>query len=488
LNTGSTYLYKVRLPNPLPVLPETCKPYQLKSLPTHKPAMKEWLIIPVGAKEKCPIAVQNLLQHHKSNPFVPLLVFVPDLRDQETLLRQLEQIKCNLPAHKKIVVVTDCICSADKNAFAWQLLQNGVYDIVDGGDEADLLMYIESLLKRNEEIDSILELPMVKKHLVGESRVWKNFLAEVVETALYSSSGILLIGESGTGKELVSRLIHTLDQRPQKKELVLVDCTTIVPGLSGSEFFGHERGAYTNAMQAREGAFALANNGTLFLDEIGELPLLLQAELLRVIQEGTYKKVGSNSWQKTSFRLVCATHRNLQQQIDNGQFRQDLFFRISDFQFKVPSLRDRPSDIPILANHFLQVFFDKKPAPVFDDNVIAYLVQRAYPGNIRELRQVVQRIANRHVSHKKITLGEIPVSDRMLAKEAVRIEDNEMVLELSLKKAILSGASLWDLKNKTMEEAIKAALDITNGNKKMAADKLGVTPRAVQQFLKHKKS
>jgi transcriptional regulator with GAF, ATPase, and Fis domain len=438
----------------------------------------EWEVIPSGTHFTCPGAVQNLLKENIGNPCIPLLVFTNDLIEKDVLSFELKEIQANHDPSKKIILVTGGSSFDEKNGVGWQLLQQGVYDIIDGSDEDDLLNYIRSLLERSEAVQRILELPMVKKHLLGESRVWKNFLTEIIQTALYSPAAILLIGESGTGKELISRLVHTLDQRPDKKELVLVDCTTIVQGLSGSEFFGHERGSYTNAMQAREGAFALANNGTLFLDEIGELPLTLQAELLRVIQEGTYKKVGSNTWQKTSFRLVSAT------QISAGQFRQDLFFRISDVEFRVPSLKERADDIPLLANYFLKQFFDKGPIPVMDDKVIRYLIQREYPGNIRELKQLMNRIALRHVNHKKITLGEIPIIDRLLPGEPSLPEDNGMVLELSLKKAILSGASLWDLKNKTMEEAIKAALDITNGNKKLAADKLGVTPRAVQQFLK----
>lgn len=140
-------------------------------------------------------------------------------------------------------------------------------------------------------------------------------LRRIVEVACFTTSPLLLEGESGTGKELVARLFHHLDPREGKRDLIVVDCTTIVPTLSGSEFFGHERGAFTGAMSAREGAFAAADRGTLFLDEIGELPLTMQAELLRVIQEGTYKWVGADHWRKTSFRLVCATNRDLEAEL-----------------------------------------------------------------------------------------------------------------------------------------------------------------------------
>jgi transcriptional regulator with GAF, ATPase, and Fis domain len=137
---------------------------------------------------------------------------------------------------------------------------------------------------------------------------------------------VLITGESGTGKELIARLIHALDSRVDKGDFVILDCTTVVPTLSGSEFFGHEKGAFTGAIAQRDGAFAMADGGTLFLDEIGELPLVLQAELLRVIEEGMYKRVGSNTWRKTSFRLLCATNRDLLQEESRGNFRKDLYY------------------------------------------------------------------------------------------------------------------------------------------------------------------
>src|SRR5437763_9151048 len=136
-----------------------------------------------------------------------------------------------------------------------------------------------------------------------------------MEAAFFTDAPVLSTGETGTGKELIARLVHSLDARSKKRDLVVVDCTTIVPTLSGSEFFGHERGAFTGAVSTREGAFALADGGTLFLDEVGELPLTLQPRLLRVLQEHTYKRVGGNLWQEAKFRLVCATNRNLETEI-----------------------------------------------------------------------------------------------------------------------------------------------------------------------------
>jgi transcriptional regulator with GAF, ATPase, and Fis domain len=349
-----------------------------------------------------------------------------------------------------------------------------------------MVTYLESKYQRYHIIKNTVESELVTENLIGTSVVWKKFLSELIETTLFSQASILLIGESGTGKELISRLIHTLDKRPDKKKLIVVDCTTIVAELSGSELFGHERGSYTNAISSREGAVALANGGTLFLDEIGELPLNLQAELLRVLQEGTYKKVGSNSWQKTSFRLVCATNRNLQHEVEKGSFRQDLFFRISDSQFHVPSLAERREDIPALASHFLSMLFDEKKCPQLDRAVTEYLVNRHYPGNIRELRQLVQRLALKHTDHNKITIGEVPVNDRIQLNGICQAENNHDGIETLIRKALLTGQDWWKLKDKISETAIQVALDLENNNKQKAAERLGVDVRTVQQYVKKK--
>src|ERR1044071_8468534 len=192
---------------------------------------------------------------------------------------------------------------------AWEVLRAGAADIFSLGAPATVAAAIAARFQRWSAVDAVLESPVVRRHLVGDSIPWRLFLRRIIDVAKFSTSAVLIRGESGTGKELVARLFHTLDGRADKRELVVLDCTTVVPELSGSEFFGHERGAYTGAVGARDGVFALADGGTLFLDEVGELPPRLQAELLRVVQEGTYKRVGGNTWQRTRFRLLCATHR-----------------------------------------------------------------------------------------------------------------------------------------------------------------------------------
>lgn len=242
-------------------------------------------------------------------------------------------------------VLAVMIGEADTAIPSWSILHSGVSDILFWRKEKPVASEIAARLQRWALVDAIVYSPLVKNNLIGDSVTWLSVVRQIIEVAYFTTAQVLITGESGTGKELVARLIHSLDQREDKKELIVLDCTTVVQDLSGSEFFGHERGAFTGASGPREGAFSLANGGSLFLDEVGELPLRLQAELLRVVQEKSYKKVGSNIWQKTNFRLICATNRDLAKEESQGNFRKDFFYRIASWVCKLPPLRERREDI-----------------------------------------------------------------------------------------------------------------------------------------------
>ncbi len=250
---------------------------------------------------------------------------------------------------------------------AFRLLSAGASEVIVNGPS--LARQVADTSSVGRRLDAAIDAPLVKNNLVGQSRAWTIALRQLVEVAKFSDAPSLILGESGTGKELAARLLHTLDARPDKGELVVVDCTTVVAELSGSEFFGHERGAYTGAANVRDGAFALADGGTLFLDEIGELPLPLQAQLLRVVQERTFKRVGSNTWNKTNFRLVCATNRDLLQEVECGRFRRDLYYRIASTVVRLPALRERLEDIVPLTHHFIKASSAGGPMPAVDDEV-----------------------------------------------------------------------------------------------------------------------
>jgi transcriptional regulator with GAF, ATPase, and Fis domain len=319
----------------------------------------------------------------------------------------------------------------------------------------------------------------VKKTLVGTSQAWRCLLRQIIEVARFTDASVLIMGETGTGKELLARLIHELDPRTPKRELALVDCTTIVPELSGSEFFGHERGAFTGAVSPRESAFALADGGTLFLDEVGELPPGLQAQLLRVVQEHTYKRVGGNTWQHADFRLVCATNRDLLAGVKQGEFRSDLYYRIAGWVFKTPPLRERREDILPLAQHFLAQLHPGKQPPDFDVPVRDYLLQRDYPGNVRDLRQLVWRIGHRHVGPGPITAGDIPEDERLVYGTAFK-DWRSAHFESAIRHALAIGVGLKKISQAAADAAIRIAVAEEEGNLQRAAKRLDVTDRALQ--------
>ncbi|MGE4607622.1 MAG: sigma-54 dependent transcriptional regulator, partial [Myxococcota bacterium] len=218
-------------------------------------------------------------------------------------------------------------------------------------------------------------------------------LHSLVEQVAQSDVSVVIYGESGTGKELVARGIH--DSSPRAKgPFVAVNCSAIPELLQEDEFFGHERGAFTGALARRRGRFELADKGTLFLDEIAELSPSLQSTLLRVLEERTFSRVGDSEECTSDFRLIAATHTNLYEAVQKGEFREDLFYRIAVFEIDVPSLRSRPEDIPALATRFLREVAAQPGADtdaVLDVETISALVAHDWPGNVRELRNAVQR-------------------------------------------------------------------------------------------------
>jgi transcriptional regulator with GAF, ATPase, and Fis domain len=384
-------------------------------------------------------------------------------------------------AGRKLLIAVSVGDEPDLPSEVWGLLSAGAQDILRCEDVNTCAANISQKVLRWASVEATLNSPLVQKNLVGQSNVWRRFLSSVIEVAQFTSSSVLLLGESGTGKELVARLIHTLDARKEKGQLVILDCTTISSELSGSEFFGHERGSYTGATNQRDGAFALAHRGTLFLDEVGELPLPMQAQLLRVIQEHTYKRVGSNTWQSTDFRLICATNRNLEAEVQQGRFRADLYYRIATCVFHLPPLRDRPEDTLSIASHLLKNATESRDSYQFDDVVASFLVSKSYPGNVRELTHLVSRIAQRHVGSGPITVGDIPFELRPeKVSECSSAPWGKDELDDAVRRALILGAGLRDVGHAATEAAIRIAIQEANGNLQQAAKRLGVTDRALQ--------
>ena len=361
----------------------------------------------------------------------------------------------------------------------WSLLHAGAADVLLWPTLPPDAAVLSARFERLAALRRLSLSAQANGALVGSSAAWQSLLRQVVELAVFACTPVLIGGESGTGKELIARLIHALDPRADKRDFVVVDCTTITPELAGSEFFGHERGAFTGALAARDGAFAQAHGGTLFLDEIGDLPLPLQAQLLRVVQEGKYKRVGGNAWNHTQFRLVSATHCDLGARVADGRFRADLYFRIAGAVCGAPPLRERKDDVLALARHFQASIGGGDAGQGFDEAVCQYLLTRDYPGNVRELQRVVERLCLRHAGSGPITIGDVPPDERPLQATPARAR-LQAELDAAMREAIGLGMGLKEIGQLATDSAIQAALEVEQGNLHRAAARLDVSDRALQ--------
>jgi len=377
-----------------------------------------------------------------------------------------------------LVLITDR--TSPLNGTPWQILQAGASDVLMWDQTSDLASVMTAKFQRWQEIDNLVDSALVRNSLVGHSRTWKSVLCRLIEVARYTDDPIVLIGETGTGKELAARLIHTLDLNRNNRDLVVLDCTTIVPDLSGSELFGHEKGSFTGAVSSRDGAFSLADGGTLFLDEVGELPMSLQIQLLRVLQEHTYKRVGSNVWHKVDFRLICATNQDLTNHKDLGQFRKDLYYRIAHWVIQMPPLRERVEDIIPLVEYFMRQAHPNHDLPELDEKVQEFFLTREYPGNVRDLRNLVFRIMARHLGPGPVTIGEIP-SDERPSETIDQLVQYDPGVEQSIRRAVASGMGLKEIKRLVEDTTIRVVLEDHAGNLQRAARVLDVTDRTLQK-------
>ncbi|MGB3730055.1 MAG: sigma 54-interacting transcriptional regulator [Thermodesulfobacteriota bacterium] len=272
----------------------------------------------------------------------------------------------------------------DGEAFYTVILRN-VNERLEAENKINTL--IDETRYLQQEINELADY----KEIIGQSQAIKKVFNEISQVA-QTDATVLITGETGTGKELVARALHVESKRGDKP-LIKVNCAAISPALMESEFFGHEKGAFTGATAKREGRFSLANGGTIFLDEVGELPLDLQSKLLRVLQEGEFDPVGSSRTVSVDVRVICATNRDLSGLTKEGRFRQDLFYRLNVFPIDVPPLRDRADDIVLLASAFAQKCakrFGRNLEPL-SQNLIERLKSYSWPGNIRELHNVLER-------------------------------------------------------------------------------------------------
>jgi len=259
------------------------------------------------------------------------------------------------------------------------------------GELSEILRLDEALGESDDSAIAEESVPRAFEGMIGASEALKQVLAHV-RTVAPTDSTVLLEGETGTGKELISRAVHSLSRR-KAQNFVKFNCAAIPAGLLESELFGHERGAFTGALFRKIGRFELADKGSLFLDEVGDIPLELQAKLLRVLQEQEFERLGSTQTQRVDVRFVAATNRNLRQMVSDKEFRDDLYFRLNVFPIVIPPLRERKEDIPLLAEFFVQEFSRRMNRQI--DTILASTMGRltdySWPGNIRELQHFIER-------------------------------------------------------------------------------------------------
>ncbi len=345
---------------------------------------------------------------------------------------------------------------------------------------------VEMLLKRAMRSRVLETENLALKQVVEERHGLKNLLGksdailrtiERIEQVAPTRATVLIEGESGSGKEVVAHTIHQLSGRPAGK-FVIVHCAALSPQLLESELFGHEKGSFTGATQRRVGRFEQADGGTIFLDEIGEIDAATQVKLLRILSERTLERVGSNSSVKVDVRVVAATNKNLRQLVDEGKFREDLYFRLNVIKIDMPPLRERGEDIVLLAGAFLREFAkeNKKRQPQLSTEALALMKSYPWPGNIRELRTAIEHgvvmcngevISPAHLPDFLRNFSSTPHPSRLAASEISASEKSPHGWNLSARE----------------KEAIIGALHEAEGNRSTAASLLGISRRTLQRKI-----
>ena len=304
------------------------------------------------------------------------------------------------------------------------------------------------------------------EEIVGESRVLKSMLAKAAKVAP-SDATVLILGETGSGKELVARAIHRLSAR-KGANFIKLNCAAIPADLLESELFGYEKGAFTHALSLKIGQLERAHNGTLFLDEIGELPLEIQPKLLRVLQDQEFERLGATHTIRVNVRLIAATNRDLAASVAERQFRSDLFYRLNVFPIRVPSLRERPSDIPLLMHHFVEKFSKrmKKKIETIPSEVIQAMVNWEWPGNVRELENFMERsVVLSEGSVLRVPVVELATDPGSETSSTLRSMQREHILRaLRESGGVISG-----------EEGAAARLGLKRTTLQSMMERLGIT-------------
>jgi DNA-binding NtrC family response regulator len=434
----------------------------------------------VGARESLKMILKNdyevflakdaeeaFVQIKKHSPDVILLdIILPDLDG----LKVLERIKRNDP---DIIVIMITATKTVKTAV--EAMKLGAYDYVTKPFDIDELRLLisrslstkaleQEVKYRREEMDKSFDVGQI----IGKSKVMKEIF-KVVKQIADSKSTVLIMGESGTGKELISRAVHYNSNR-RDHPFVTINCAAIPETLIESELFGHEKGAFTNAIERKLGRFEVAQQGTIFLDEIGELSLMTQAKILRFLEEKEFNRVGGSKTIKVDVRLITATNKDLSHLIKKGAFREDLYYRINVVPIVIPPLRERKEDIPLLVEHFISKFNGENSKNVrgIDKEALEVIMQYEWPGNVRELENLIERVIAL-TPNEYIKVNELPFSLKNIPKVD------------GLKESVLGGkVSFLQAEEEFEREVILDALRKTNYIQSHAAEILGISRRILK--------
>ncbi|WP_160060371.1 PEP-CTERM-box response regulator transcription factor [Psychromonas sp. L1A2] len=402
----------------------------------------------------------SAIRLHEPKVMIQDLGLPPD-EDGVTEGFELLQQALHLRPHMKIIVMT----GNEGNEHAMKAVKLGSYDFYAKPVDADTLdlivqraFHIYHLEEKNRQLNSQQE-SMLNGLIASDTKMLK--ICKMVEKIAPTDASCLLIGESGTGKEVIANSLHQLSLRKDNK-MIAINCAAIPENLIESELFGYEKGAFTGAVKSTVGKIEMAHKGTLFLDEIGDMPLHLQAKLLRFLQERVIERVGGRNQINIDTRIICATHKDLDKLVETGEFREDLFYRIAEIQIDIPPLRERGSDKILLAKYLLNKYVKKQKLPIigFSEDAINGIETHAWPGNVREMENKIKRAAImcdlKYIS--ALDLGFV----------------NEDVAPLNLK----------EIRRNAEVSALKQALISSDNNISAAAKSLGITRPTLYDLMK----